>query len=116
MAFRDLFLTRPFGIAYFATLAIFFVVTAFLIDSRQETWIVGSEVIGFPFAYYYSGCWTEYYLWGGLFANAATGASTAFVGGTISILIAGKLASPEFAEKREEFRVWWAAIRVKWYL
>jgi hypothetical protein len=107
MGIRKILHARPFGLGYLFTLIAFFIVTVCLIDSRQAASFVGHTVVGFPFSYYYSGCWNSYYIWSGLLGNAVLGTIAALIGGLGTVLVVRKLSLPEFKESWDDFRTRW---------
>lgn len=91
-----------FGIFFFVSYATFFIVTMVVFDHVEEALSIGHTIHGFPFGYYYSGCFGGYYIWSGLIGNAAVGA-------TISLGTALALAHFRLKLRDPEFRA-------KWYL
>jgi len=86
---------NTFLLAYF----LFFVVTIFILDLKSEGFGVGHLGYGFPFTYYYSSCFSGYYLWLGLIGNILVAGIFSFVIGLVSTHFWLKFSSPEFRSK-----------------
>ena len=84
-----------FLLAYF----LFFVVTIFILDLKSEGFGVGHLEYGFPFTYYYSSCFSGFYLWLGLIGNILVAGIFSFVIGLVSTHFWLKFSSSEFRSK-----------------
>jgi len=90
---------RVFIGAFLTAYFLFFVTTVFVLDLKKSGVGVGSMEYGFPFAYYYSHCFSGYYSWLGLMGNIFTAGILSFVIGLAVAHFWRKFSSPEFRAK-----------------
>jgi hypothetical protein len=85
--------------AYFLFSILFSVMTTSIFDWQKSGIILGLTEYGFPFTYYYSGCFSSDYLWLGLAGNILTAAIFSFAVGLTAAYFRLKFSSPAFRAK-----------------
>lgn len=104
---KNLIKHKVFIIAFLLTYFLFFGVTVFILDLKKDGFGAGHIEYGFPFAYYYSTCWSGFYLWFGLIGNILFVTVLGIVIGLFSthfwlrflIPFRQEISSPEFRAK-----------------
>jgi hypothetical protein len=107
---RDLIKNKVFIGMFLLSYYLFFVITIFILDLKNEGVGAGHLEYGFPFTYYYSHCFGGYYLWFGLVGNILSATALGIIIGLVSthFWLNWLLPFRQMVSSRE--------FRSKWYL